>query len=90
MPVKTVPGDPNLFMDHSEPVRYLGLCCGGSLHMIETLEAHGWHFEQILLCDNDDIARMSAIYEIQRIAQRYDEQFSPLLKASCFLVRPML
>ena len=84
MPVKTVPGDPNLFMDHSEPIRYLGLCCGGSLHMIETLAAHGRYFDQIYLCDNDDIARMSAIHEIQRIAQTYDEQFSPLLKADIY------
>ena len=41
MPVKEVQGDPCVFMDNYEPIRYLGLCCEGSLQLIEELASHG-------------------------------------------------
>ena len=84
MQVKEVQGDPCVFMDNYGPIRYLGLCCGGSLEVIEELASHGRSFDRIYLCDNDDVARTAAQYHLMSIAERHDERFSPMLKEDIY------
>ena len=84
MPLKYIQGDPSVFMDPQEPIRYLGLCCGASLQIIEEFAAYGRRFDQIYLSDKDDVARSAAQLELVRIADQYDDSFSPLLKADIY------
>ena len=87
MLVKTVMGDPSLFMDTFEPIRYLGLCCGASLQFLESLADQGRSFDQVFLCDKDTTTRSVAQLELQRIAQPLPDQFTHALMEDIFTGR---
>ncbi len=52
-----IPGNGFSFSDPSNAIRYLGLCCGASMHIIRSLVLRGRFFAELYLCDKDPVAR---------------------------------
>jgi hypothetical protein len=71
---------PSCEFEPSTPVRYLGLCCGASMHVIRSLVDEGRYFAEIYLCDMDPLARHVALDSLQRLATEHPENFSAPLR----------
>ena len=59
-----IPGTKSL-SDPLTPVRYLGLCCGASVHLIRLLVHRGKFFAELYLCDKDPVARQVALASLR-------------------------
>ena len=53
------------FSDPSNAIRYLGLYCGASMHIVRSLVFRGRFFAELYLCDKDPTARKVALTTLQ-------------------------
>ena len=69
------------FSDPSNAIRYLGLCCGASMHIVRSLVSRGRFFAELYLCDKDPTARKVALATLQQLADSNPDSFAPSLRA---------
>ena len=78
--IVTIPPFEFYFSDPSNVVRYLGLCCGASMHIIRTLVSRGRFLAELYLCDKDPSARKVALATLQKIVHGSPDSFAPSLR----------
>jgi hypothetical protein len=61
----SIPSFEFYFSDPSNAIRYLGLCCGASMHIVRSLVSRGRFFAELYLCDKDPTARKVALSTLQ-------------------------
>ena len=69
------------FSDPANAIRYLGLCCGASMHIVRSLVSRGRFFAELYLCDKDPTARKVALATLQQLANSNPDSFAPSLRA---------
>ncbi len=63
--------------DPSNAIRYLGLCCGASMHVIRSIISRGRFFAELYLCDKDPTARKVALSTLQQLVNNNPDSFAP-------------
>ena len=77
-----IPGTGSAFSDPLTPIRYPGLCCGASMHLVKSPVLRGRYFAELYLRDKDPMARKVAVASIQQIIRSYPASFSPTVRDS--------
>ncbi len=69
------------FSDPSNAIRYLGLCCGASMHINRSLVFRGRFFAELYLCDKDPTARKVAMSTLQQLVNNNPDSFAPSFRS---------